>query len=158
LAARTAEPSQKITGSLSEAVERLRAAGANALPITANLALPEDRVRVVDTVREELGPLDVLVNNAAATFLEPVEDLTTKHFELMMELQVRAPLHLSQLALHDMKAKRSGWILNITSRAAVHPPGPPYDPVHATGGFTGYGMCKSALERLTTGMAAEHYS
>jgi NAD(P)-dependent dehydrogenase (short-subunit alcohol dehydrogenase family) len=47
-----------------------------------------------------------------------------------------------------------GWVLNITSKQARHPKGPPY-PDWARDGCTPYGMCKAALDRLTTGLAAE---
>jgi NAD(P)-dependent dehydrogenase (short-subunit alcohol dehydrogenase family) len=54
-----------------------------------------------------------------------------------------------------MRERRQGWILNISSRAAIHPAGPPFT---ARAGGTVYGMCKAALERFTTGLAAEVYS
>ena len=51
-----------------------------------------------------------------------------------------------------MKEKQAGWILNISSHAALHPA------VNAGGGGgTVYGMCKAALERMTTGLASEVY-
>jgi NAD(P)-dependent dehydrogenase (short-subunit alcohol dehydrogenase family) len=53
-----------------------------------------------------------------------------------------------------MRERRTGWILNISSGAAVHPQGPPF--VTLPGG-TVYGMCKAALERFTTGLASELY-
>jgi NAD(P)-dependent dehydrogenase (short-subunit alcohol dehydrogenase family) len=52
-----------------------------------------------------------------------------------------------------MRARRSGWILNVSSLAARHPEGPPYPKWAAAAGL--YGACKAALERLTTGLAAE---
>jgi NAD(P)-dependent dehydrogenase (short-subunit alcohol dehydrogenase family) len=67
-------------------------------------------------------------------------------------VQVRAPFELAQRYLPAMKSRGRGWILNISSGAAIHPQGPPY--VRAGGG-TVYGMCKAALERFTTGLAAE---
>jgi citronellol/citronellal dehydrogenase len=54
-----------------------------------------------------------------------------------------------------MRARRRGWILNISSGAARHPQGPPYT---ARAGSTVYGMCKAALERMATGLAAEVYA
>ena len=79
-------------------------------------------------------------------------DFTTKHYELMMEVQVRAPFELSQMALPFMREQGSGWILNISSHAAIHP-----DKNQVGHGSTVYGMCKAALERLTTGLAQELY-
>jgi citronellol/citronellal dehydrogenase len=50
----------------------------------------------------------------------------------------------------------AGWILNISSGAARHPALPPSD--RAIRGGTVYGMCKAALERFSTGLAAELYA
>src|SRR5580693_3574125 len=51
-----------------------------------------------------------------------------------------------------MRERGAGWIVNISSPAGLHPK-PPYGP--AGRGGTVYGMCKAALERFTTGLAAE---
>src|ERR1044071_9956736 len=51
-----------------------------------------------------------------------------------------------------MKAKKQGWIVNISSGAGIHPK-MPYPP--GVRGGTVYGMCKAALERFTTGLASE---
>jgi NAD(P)-dependent dehydrogenase (short-subunit alcohol dehydrogenase family) len=104
-------------------------------------------------VTKELGPIDVLVNNAAVTFFEPVEAFTERHYDLMFQVQVRAPFEMAQAVLPSMKERKTGWILNISSGAARHPQGPPF----RRGGGTVYGMCKAALERFTTGLASEVY-
>jgi citronellol/citronellal dehydrogenase len=104
-----------------------------------------------------LGPIDILVNNAAVTFFIPVNDFPEKRYDLMFEVQVKAPFHLAQLVLPGMKERKSGWILNISSGAARHPQSPPPRPGMGGGG-TVYGMCKAALERFTSGLAAEVYA
>jgi NAD(P)-dependent dehydrogenase (short-subunit alcohol dehydrogenase family) len=69
--------------------------------------------------------------------------------------RVEAPFHLAQLVLPGMRSRGQGWILNISSGAARHPAIPP-GPRAGRGG-TVYGMCKAALERFSTGLAAELY-
>jgi citronellol/citronellal dehydrogenase len=81
-----------------------------------------------------------------------VESFQEKHFRMMFEVQVRAPFELAQLVLPGMRARSWGAILNISSKGAVHPDGPPFG---AGPGTTVYGMVKAALERFTTGLAAE---
>jgi NAD(P)-dependent dehydrogenase (short-subunit alcohol dehydrogenase family) len=153
--ARTVEPGDsKFEGSITETVDAIRAAGGTAIAIAADLSKQEDRARLVEAAQKELGPIDVLVNNAAVTFFEPVAEFSERHFALMFEVQVRAPFELAQLVLPGMKARRKGWILNISSGAARHPQGPPYTGPRLGNG-TVYGMCKAALERFTTGLAAE---
>lgn len=155
--ARTVEEGDHpLPGSLAATVAAINAEGGTALAVAADLGRAEDRTRLVDTVTRELGPVDVLVNNAAVTYFEPVAEFRENHYHLMFEVQVRAPFDLAQRVLPGMRERRSGWILNISSPAAIHPQGPPY-PGTMPGG-TVYGMCKAALERFTTGLAAEVYA
>jgi NAD(P)-dependent dehydrogenase (short-subunit alcohol dehydrogenase family) len=97
------------------------------------------------------------VNNAAVTYLEPVGELSEKRWRLMFEVQVRAPFELAELVLPGMRERARGWILNISSRSATHPVGPPFEELHTKGGWAAYGMCKAALNRFTTALAAETY-
>ena len=80
----------------------------------------------LDAVADRWGPIDVLVNNAAVTFFIPVADFPEKRYRLMFEVQVRAPFELAQAVLPGMRERGRGWILNISSIAAVHPEGPPF--------------------------------
>jgi citronellol/citronellal dehydrogenase len=155
VSARTAEPDPRYTGSLTETVAEITAAGGSAVAVAGNLAEPADRARIVAETVDRLGPVEVLVNNAAVTFFHPVADFPEKRWRLMVEVQLRAPYELSQLVLPGMRERGEGWILNISSRAAAHPEGPPYEPVHVAGGWSVYGMCKAGLERFTTALAAE---
>jgi NAD(P)-dependent dehydrogenase (short-subunit alcohol dehydrogenase family) len=156
IAARTAEEGDhQLNGSLATTASEIRRAGGSVLTVVADLAKQADRERLVATVERELGPIDVLVNNAAVTYFEPVLDFPERHFQIMFEVQVRASFELAQRVLPGMRARRRGWILNISSRAAIHPSGPPFT---ARPGSTVYGMCKAAIERFSTGLASEVYA
>jgi NAD(P)-dependent dehydrogenase (short-subunit alcohol dehydrogenase family) len=148
------EGDHKLSGSLAATIEAITSGGGNAVVVQGDLARPEDRARIVETVHEQLGPIDVLVNNAAVTYLEPVATFTDRRFDRMFEVQVRAPFDLAQRVIPDMRELSRGWILNISSPAARHPHGPPY---RGLPGFVVYGMVKAALERFTTGLAMELY-
>jgi NAD(P)-dependent dehydrogenase (short-subunit alcohol dehydrogenase family) len=111
---------------------------------------------LVARAEAELGPVDILVNDAAVTWFLPVADFPGRRFEVMFEVQVRAPFELAQLVIPGMRERGRGWILNISSRAAIHAQGPPYN-ARAARGETVYGMCKAAIERFSTGLAAELY-
>lgn len=158
VAARTADPSQsRLEGTIHETVESIRSAGGEAEAFAVDLSNRDQRERLADDVRERLGPVDVLVNNAAVTFFIPVGEFPPKRMDLMLEVQVVTPFHLAQLVLPGMRERKQGWILNISSLAAVHPPVPPPHNRRVAGG-TVYGMCKAAVERFTTGLAAEEYA
>ncbi|HVW44539.1 MAG TPA: SDR family NAD(P)-dependent oxidoreductase [Amycolatopsis sp.] len=152
--ARTMDPGDGLPGSLAETVELIRDDGGTAVAVRADLSRADDRRRLVDEVTARLGPVDVLVNNAAASWLAPAATFSEKHFELMMSLQVRAPFQLAQLVVDGMRSRGRGWILNVSSLAAQHPSGPPYREDDLLG-TTVYGMCKAALERFSSGLAAE---
>lgn len=156
ITARTAEEGDhRLEGSLATTASDIRASGGKVLPITADLAKQADRARIIETVQRELGPIDVLVNNAAVTYFEPVLNFPERHYQVMFEVQVRATFELAQRVLPSMIERRRGWILNISSRAAVHPSGPPFA---SRGGSTVYGMCKAAIERFSSGLASEVYA
>jgi NAD(P)-dependent dehydrogenase (short-subunit alcohol dehydrogenase family) len=142
-----------LPGSISGVVDRIRKAGGEATAVRSDLASAEDRVNLIEATERAYGPVDILVNNAAVTYFIPVDEFPEKRFKLMFEVQVYAPFHLAQLVLPKMRERKSGWILNISSHAALHPP-------LTSGGRGGtvYGMCKAALERFTTGLASETYS
>ncbi|WP_333587048.1 SDR family NAD(P)-dependent oxidoreductase [Phenylobacterium sp.] len=152
VSARTAQEGEsRLPGTLSDTVERLKAAGAEAVLVKADLAQAAERERLVEEAEAAFGPVDILINNAAITYFMPVQDFTEKRFKLMMEVQVYAPFHLAQLVMPGMRAKGWGSIVNISSPAGIHPK-PPY---RGGRGGTVYGLCKAALERFTTGLASE---
>jgi citronellol/citronellal dehydrogenase len=156
VAARTTEPgTSPLPGTIGETVGQIRAAGGTAAAIATDLSQPADRERLVEQTTRQLGPPDILVSNAAVTYFARVEDFTPRRYALMFEVQVQAPFHLATLVLPGMREKGAGWILNISSGAARHPAIPPS--AWAARGSTVYGMCKAALERFSTGLAAELY-
>jgi NAD(P)-dependent dehydrogenase (short-subunit alcohol dehydrogenase family) len=154
VSARTVEPgTSRFEGSLSETVEHISAAGGRIVAISADLSRPDERERLVRETETALGPIDILVNNAAVTWFMPVAEFSPKRRQLMFEVQVFAPMDLAQMVLPGMAGAGQGWILNISSGASRHPSIPPAPPWLSGGAV--YGMCKAALERLTTGLAAE---
>ena len=153
VSARTVEEGEHVlSGSINSVVQRIQAAGGEAHAIRCDLSLAEHRQNLIEETQAVFGPVDILVNNAAVTYFTPVERFQKKHFDLMLEVQVYAPFHLAQLILPSMRSRKSGWILNISSHAALHP-----DKALVGRGSTVYGMCKAALERFTTGLASEVY-
>ncbi|MFP6808606.1 MAG: SDR family NAD(P)-dependent oxidoreductase [Pseudomonadales bacterium] len=154
VSARTVEDGDHVlAGSINSVVKRINDAGGDAMAVRADLAIKDHRTNLIKEIEGTYGPVDILVNNAAVTYFVPIESFSEKHYTLMTEVQIYAPLHLSQLVLPSMIERESGWILNISSHAAIHP-----EKDKGGRGGTVYGMCKAALERFTTGLASEVYS
>ena len=153
VSARTLEDGDHVlAGGINSVVARINDAGGHALAVRADLALEEHRAHLVARAEEAFGPVDILVNNGAVTYYAPVHEFTEKRYRLMMEVQVYAAFHLAQLVLPGMIERRRGRILNISSHAAIHPA----KDAGSRGGAV-YGMCKAALERFSTGLAAETF-
>jgi NAD(P)-dependent dehydrogenase (short-subunit alcohol dehydrogenase family) len=157
ITARTMDPDPKYVGSLRETCKQIENAGGRAVAIQADLSQLEDRERMFAEVLARVGPPDVLVNNAAVTFLRSLDSFPERRALLMMEMHVMAPLHLTQMVLPGMRERERGWVLNLTSVAGDIIAGPPFTDFDRTAGFGLYGTCKAALNRLTVSLAAELY-
>ncbi len=144
---------ERLPGTIHDTARLVEQAGGQAVAVRADLSRSPDRRRLIADIEHELGRIDYLVNNAASTLYLPVEELPERGLASMWAVQVEAPFELCRLVLPGMRKRGAGSILNISSKAARHPAGPPYRPT--TRPVTGYGMCKAALERLTTGLAHE---
>jgi citronellol/citronellal dehydrogenase len=147
IVARTLEQHDHLAGSLRETATRIEALGARAALIAADLTDAEDRSRIVPSAADALGgPVDILVNNAAAAIYGPVRDFPLKRRRLIFEVNVHAPFDLAQAVLPSMIERGEGWIVNISSGTAR--------PI-ANSTMTVYGASKAALNRMTHGLAVE---
>jgi NAD(P)-dependent dehydrogenase (short-subunit alcohol dehydrogenase family) len=161
ITARTLRPHdlhQDLSGSLTETAERLSAYGTSIGIVVADLTDAADRARIVPEAVEALGgPIEILVNNAAASIQAPLMGFSLKRRNLMFEANVNAPFDLAVAAAPAMIEAGEGWIVNLSSRTAAHWEGPPFE-LGPTGTATAaYGASKAALNRITNGLAAELY-
>jgi len=157
VAARTTGPGQSpLAGTIGDTAGAINAAGGTAVAIPADLSKPADREHLVAETARQLGAADILVNNAAVSYFTRVEEFAPRRYQLMFAVQVEASFQLATLVLPGMRERGRGWILNISSSAARHPALPPS--LWAASGGTVYGMCKAAIERFSTGLAAELYA
>ncbi|EOM77489.1 SDR family NAD(P)-dependent oxidoreductase [Rhodococcus rhodnii] len=149
------------TGSLRRVAALIEGGGGTAASIGASLEDPESRGRIVPAAEAALdGPIDILVNNAAAAMFQPLRDYPAKRAHLTFEVNVHAPLTLSQQVIPGMREQGEGWIVNIGSGTSrLRPVELPRDgttdldaPIHGT---ALYGMSKAAQDRMTAGLAAE---
>jgi citronellol/citronellal dehydrogenase len=158
ITARTMDPDPKYHGSLRQTLEEIIAAGGSAIVIQADLSKSEERERAFKELVDKAGPPDILVNNAAVTFLRSLDEFPERRARLMIEMHVLAPMHLTQLAIPAMREQGRGWVLNVTSVGGDLPDGPPFSEFDRTAGFGVYGTVKAALNRLTKSFAAELYN
>lgn len=149
--ARTVEVrDERLPGTVYSIAEAIKDAGGEATAVPANLQKKEDREKLVAAAQETYGAVDILVNNAAILVPGATIDFPERYFDRMIEILVKAPYHLCQLVLPGMIERGGGSVLNISSVAAVHP-----KPTQRSYDGAVYGMTKAAIERFTTGLAAE---
>jgi NAD(P)-dependent dehydrogenase (short-subunit alcohol dehydrogenase family) len=158
ITARTLDEHDHLPGSLSETQRRLARYGSKVAVVVADLSDEAARARVVPEAEAALGgPIEILVNNAAAAIYQPLAEYPLRRRRVLFEVNVHAPLDLAQAVIPGMRAAGEGWIVNLSSGATKHPAGPPFalGPQGTT--LAVYGASKAALNRITTGLAAELY-
>jgi NAD(P)-dependent dehydrogenase (short-subunit alcohol dehydrogenase family) len=145
-------------GTLDAARDELAARGGRVLAIPFDLGdRGLDRKALVDEVEAALGPIDILVNNAAAGGFKPFLDWTDEEMAHVLELNFWSVWHLIRHTLPGMLDRGLGWILNLSSQTATEPEGPPFPPTHPASMGTMYGGSKAFLNRWTRSLAAETY-
>ena len=156
LTARTRTAHDHLGGSLDDVHARITARGGDAAVVVADLSDESDRSRIVPEAREALGgPIDILVNNAAAAMYAPSVEMSAKRRRILFEVNVHAPTDLAQAAVPAMVAAGTGWVVNVVSAARRPTSGPPFELGPHGSGMATYGATKAALARLTNGMGAE---
>ncbi len=146
---------QALDGSVADVVQAIEAGGGSGVGWRCDVGDPASRKALADEVLARFGGIDILVNNATTAAGPGTYDvLIEDQYDRVFEVNVRGPLDLVQRFAPGMAERGKGWILNLTSKAAEHPPGPPYSALFTDGGMILYGAAKAALNRLTTGLAA----
>lgn len=133
------EAAEKTVGAISEA-------GGHAAAFWVDIT---DRASVdagVAKVEEDLGPIDVLVNNAGWDVFKPFIDTEPAEWEKLIAINLTGPLHLQHAVLPLMVERRAGRIVNIASDAARV----------GSSGEAVYAGCKGAIVAFTKTIAREH--
>lgn len=125
-------------------------AAAVAAKVTLDVrALDVDRLEVmgafVDAVEREVGPIEILVNNAGYGLGGTVFDLSMDELRSQMETNFFGAIALSKAVLPGMIKRRSGLIIQVSSNSSRHP----------TPGVGAYSASKAALDALTESMRHE---
>ena len=157
ITARTLDNHPTLPGALNETAELCRLYGGHVEVIQADLANETSRTTIISTAIEALGSVNILINNAAAAIYKSLDNYTLKHRRLMTEINVQAPLDLTQQALPGMINNGQGWVVNLSSASKKHPTGPPYDLGGVRGVYGFYGATKAMLDRTTSALASELY-
>ena len=122
----------------ADAVQRA-ADGCGGEWLAVDVTAPDAADRVVATCAEQMGGIDVLVNNAGTSFARSLDELTDEDWQHQWELHVVAPMKLMRAAAPRMAEAGGGRIVNVTSSAAKRP-----SPTNAA-----YAVTKAAQQSLS---------
>jgi short-subunit dehydrogenase len=100
---------------LEETRATVEGLGRRCVAVSADVTSVEDCSRVVQTAQDELGRVDVLVNNAGVIQVGPLEVMTLEDFEQAMDVHFWGPLYATLAVLPQMRGRGEGRIVNVSS-------------------------------------------
>jgi 3-oxoacyl-[acyl-carrier protein] reductase len=126
------------------AAAEITALGRRSLIVPADVARADEVARLVRTVEEQLGSIDVLVNNAGVARPQKIEEITEQDWDELIATNLKSCFLTVQAVVPGMRARGWGRIINLTSVAAQ------------VGGVVGphYAASKAGVIRLTHAYAA----
>jgi len=124
--------------------ETIRGAGGRAMAIGADVAQAAEVAAMMAAVERDLGPVDVLINNAGIGLVRTVDELTEDDFDRTIAVNLKSVFLCTQAVVPGMRARKWGRIVNISSGAA-----------RGAGGVgPHYNASKAGMEGMTRGYAA----
>src|SRR4051794_33371935 len=135
-----------LTPQLEDVAREIRAMGRRSVAVAADVSLPDEPARLVDEVVEQLGALDLLVNNAGVESIVPMLEITAEEWDRITHTNLRGEFLCLQAAARIMiETGTGGAVVNLGSvQAGMVMPG-----------RTHYAPSKRAVEALTANAAAE---
>jgi 3-oxoacyl-[acyl-carrier protein] reductase len=110
-----------VTGRDAERVERARAETGAELGVVCDLAEPRAPEELVARTTSQLGPVDVLVNNAGLAYQASFEELDDRQWDELWQLNVMSYVRTIRAVLPAMRERGRGAIVNVSSSAGKRP-------------------------------------
>lgn len=130
---------------VEKVVEQLVAAGADAVGAAFDVTDRESVVEAVDWIESEVGPIDVLINNAGIQRRGPLEDYPEETWRELMSANLDSVFYVGQAVAKHMIGRKKGSIINIASVQSEL----------ARTNIAPYTASKGAVKMLTKGMATD---
>mgnify|MGYP001193062948 CR=1 FL=1 len=145
---KTAEPHPKLEGTIYTAADEIRqAGGARVVPIQGDIRFEESITHIVKTTVEELGGIDILINNASAISLTATEQTEPKRWDLMHDINVRGTFFMSRACIPYLKQGNNAHILNLSPPLNLNP--------EWFGRYLAYTISKYGMSMIVLGLAHE---
>jgi 3-oxoacyl-[acyl-carrier protein] reductase len=132
------------TAEAASVAAAVKAIGPKAITVAADVSYTKSVAAMVQQTQQQLGPIDILINNAGIAMIRGLDDLTEADFDTTIAVNLKSVFLCTQAVLPHMRAQHWGRIVNISSGAA-----------RGAGGVgVHYNASKAGLEGLTRGYAA----
>ena len=147
IAAKTVEPHPKLEGTIHTAAAEIEKSGGRALPLAVDVREEAAVKAALDRTAAHFGGIDIVVNNASAIQLTPVEQTDMRRFDLMHQINARGTFMVSKYALPHLAKATNPHILMLS---------PPLDMQEKWfAPYTGYAMAKFGMSLVALGLAGE---
>lgn len=135
---------RKEQAAADEVCTQIRKLGRRAIPVQADVSVSADVERLVSAIERDLGPVEILVNNAGVTQVKHFAELTGDDFDEIIRVNLKSAFLVTNRVLPGMRQRRWGRIINLSSVAAQ------------TGGVIGphYAASKAGLIGMTHSYAS----
>lgn len=168
------QPHRVFEGTIESTAEKVREYGVDCLQIQGDVSHEDDCHRAYEETMAHFGRCDVLVNNAAVSYVSPFLEMSSKRWQILMAVNLLGPVYLCKEFVPQMLERGDGRIINIssgggrlnqdTSAMDTSQPGAGAMFGEAAFGEAGqglgdsllaYGTSKAALNRFSVGLANE---
>jgi citronellol/citronellal dehydrogenase len=172
------QPHRVFEGTIEETAANVEAYGVRALALAGDVSHEDDVQAAYEATMRELGRCDILVNNAAVSYVGPFLELSVKRWQILLAVNVLGPVLTCRAFLPQMLERGDGRIINISSGAGQMTQNPEAMATNRPGGgetgglrfgeasfgeagqglgdsVLAYGTSKAALNRFTVGLAQE---
>lgn len=106
---------------LGELEKELKGYGIKVLKVQTDVSKVTDCKKLIKEAVDKLGSIDILVNNAGVTYRGEVRDVELKDLEQMIEINLKAPIRLTKLALPHILKSGTARIINVASILGIIP-------------------------------------
>ena len=147
IAAKTAEPHPKLSGTIYTAADEIREVGGQALPLLVDVRYEDQVEAAMEKAAAEFGGIDILVNNASAINLAGTESVSMKGYDLMHTVNTRGTFLCSQKAVPYLRKSDNPHVLNLS---------PPLNmEIRWFQNHVAYSMAKYGMSMCVLGMSSE---
>ncbi|RMG41239.1 MAG: NAD(P)-dependent oxidoreductase [Planctomycetota bacterium] len=147
IAAKTVLPDPRLPGTIDTAARAVEEAGGRALPIRLDVRDADAIAEAVARTAARFGGIDMLINNAGAIHLGPLEHTLPKRIDLVWSINARATLLAARACLPWLRRSANPHVLNICPPLNLDP--------QWLAGRVAYAVSKYAMSLVTSGLAAE---